>query len=183
MDLDESLSSRERINLALKKVLDQASSKWGLEIKRVELRNIKPPEDVQHAMEKQMQAERERRAAVLQAEGKKQSEILKSEGVRQALIAESEGERQALIQRAEGESQAIEKVAQARAKALELLKREIGDNSMSYQVASAYIEAFKNLAGQSDKVVFMPYESSALISSLGVLKTLFKEDSSMAGKK
>jgi regulator of protease activity HflC (stomatin/prohibitin superfamily) len=124
MTLDESLSSRERINTALTNTLDQATDKWGVKVTRVEVKEIEPPRDISDAMSKQMKAEREKRATILEAqayrekqileaEGDKQNAILTAEGVRQKSILIAEGERQAAILRAEGEAQAIENVSKA----------------------------------------------------------------------
>jgi regulator of protease activity HflC (stomatin/prohibitin superfamily) len=124
MSLDESLSSRERINAALTNTLDEATDKWGVKVTRVEVKEIEPPRDISDAMSKQMKAEREKRATILEAEayrqkqileaeGDKQNAILVAEGTRQRAILEAEGDRQAAILRAEGEAQAIENVSKA----------------------------------------------------------------------
>src|SRR6201992_2356670 len=110
MDLEESLTSRDHINNMLRGVLDDASGKWGIRVTRVEIKAIDPPKSVKDAMEKQMRAEREKRAAVLNAEGQRQSQILTAEGDRQSKILRAEGDKQAAILRAEGEAQAISQV-------------------------------------------------------------------------
>ncbi|MFC2000228.1 SPFH domain-containing protein [Chloroflexota bacterium] len=113
MSLDESLTSRERINTALRITLDEATDKWGVKVTRVELKEIQPPRDITDAMSKQMKAEREKRATILEAEAYKQKQILEAEGDKQNAILRAEGERQAAILRAEGEAEAIEKVSKA----------------------------------------------------------------------
>jgi regulator of protease activity HflC (stomatin/prohibitin superfamily) len=110
LDLEASLSSRDRINTALRGVLDDASGKWGIRVTRVEIKAIEPPQSIKDAMEKQMRAEREKRAAILQAEGVRQSRILTAEGEKQGAILQAEGDRQSAILRAQGEAQAIEQV-------------------------------------------------------------------------
>ena len=113
MDLEETLTSREKINSELRGVLDEATGKWGIRVNRVELKAVDPPPSIQEAMEKQMRAERDRRAAILQAEGIKQSQILTAEGDKQSAILRAEGERQSAILKAEGQAQAIGTVFQA----------------------------------------------------------------------
>src|SRR5499425_1168999 len=110
MDLEETLTSRDKINNALRGVLDEASGKWGIRVTRVEIKTIEPPKSVKDAMEKQMRAEREKRAAILTAEGARQSQILTAEGDKQSKILRAEGDKQAAILRAEGEAQAIAQV-------------------------------------------------------------------------
>jgi regulator of protease activity HflC (stomatin/prohibitin superfamily) len=185
MELDHTLSSRDQINSRLKEALDEATNKWGVKISRVEIRNINPPNDIQQAMEKQMQAERERRAQVLAAEGSKQSKVLEAEGERQARIARSEGEqqekinqargdREATISRAEGQAQAIEAVAVAQAKAIECVRHAFGsaDVAANYLVAMEYLKRFGDMTQKSTDKVFIPYEASGVLSSLGGIKEM-----------
>src|SRR6266576_4506466 len=113
MTLEDTLTSRDHINAQLRTVLDEATGKWGIRVNRVELKAVDPPPDIKTAMEKQMRAERDRRAAILTAEGEKQAQILTAEGAKQAAVLEAEGERQAAILRAEGEAKAIDTVFQA----------------------------------------------------------------------
>ncbi|MBF8252699.1 MAG: band 7 protein [Actinobacteria bacterium] len=110
LDLEAALTSRDSINTALRVVLDDATGKWGVRVNRVEIKAIDPPPSVQESMEKQMRAERDKRAAILTAEGEKQSQILTAEGARQAEILRAEGDAQAAVLRAEGEAEAIKKV-------------------------------------------------------------------------
>jgi len=177
LDLDHTLTSRDTINNKLRTILDEATDKWGVKVNRVELQDINPPEDVKVAMEKQMRAERDRRAAILEAEGQKQSKILEAEGIRQSEINKAEGLKQALILRATGEAEARIKVAQAEAEAVTMVTKAIkdsGGNPTAYLVALKYIEAMKEMvSGKDNKVVYMPYEASALLGSVGSIRDIF----------
>jgi len=150
----------------MRAVLDDASDKWGVKVNRVELQDILPPPEIQNAMEKQMKAERDRRAVVLEAEGEKASRVLRAEGLRDAAIAEAEGERQRLILKAAGEAGAIEKVNAALA--------TTGVNPAQYLVAMEYLKMMKEIAmtegGQ--KTVFLPYESANVLGALGGIKEM-----------
>jgi regulator of protease activity HflC (stomatin/prohibitin superfamily) len=182
MDLDSCLSSRDVINTRLRAVLDEATDKWGLKVNRVELKNINPSADVQAAMEKQMQAERERRAQVLTAEGQKQSQILTAEGDKRARIERSEGEQQekinqalgdrdATMARAIGQAQAIENVATAQAKAIDMVKAAFGDSysASQYLIAMEYLKRFGEMTQKSSDKVFIPYEATGVLGALGSL--------------
>lgn len=177
LELDETLTSRDTINSKLQTILDDASNKWGVKVNRVELQDITPPESVRVAMEKQMQAERNRRAEILNAEGEKQSRILKSEGDKASRINEAEAIKKAEILKAEGEAQAIILNAQAEADAIMRVAQAVASNNTNpatYMLAMKYIEALKEMtAGMESKTVFMPYEASSLLSSIGSLKSLF----------
>ncbi len=176
MDLDQTLSSRDIINTKLRAILDEATHKWGGKVTRVELRDINPPHDIRAAMEKQMRAERDRRAAILTAEAEKQSRILQAEGIRQAEINKAEGEKQAAVLEAEGQATARIKVAEAEAVAIEKVTVAIkssGGNPTQYLIAVRYIEALKEMvSGQNNKVVYLPYEATGVLSSLGGIKEL-----------
>ncbi len=178
MDLDDTLASREKINGRLKQVLDDATEKWGTKVTRVEISSIQPPVEVQAAMEKQMQAERERRASVLAAEGDKQSRIARSEGERQEKINQAEGEKAALIAHAEGDATAIQKRVEAEQVAIQKIAQAFdGDTHMAAQfmIAQRYIEAYQRFAqGEGDKV-FLPFEASNAMASFGSLADLFKK--------
>lgn len=177
LELDESLSSRDTINTKLRAILDDATNKWGVKVNRVELQDINPPQDIKEAMEKQMRAERDRRAAVLEAEGLKRAAILDAEGQRESEIAKAEGDRQAAILEADGQAQARIKVAEAEAAAIELIKKAVGGDKdpIQYLVATRYLETFEAFAeGQDNKTVFMPFEASGVLSSLGGIKELLK---------
>lgn len=177
MDLDHTLASRDTINAKLKAILDEATDKWGTKVNRVELKNIAPPREIQIAMEKQMQAERERRAKVLEAEGDKQARISRSEGERQESINIAEGDKEAQIRRAEGEAEAIRKVADAKSEALKTIKDAVGDSVLSTQflIATSYLEQFGKFVAQDGDKVFVPYESTVALGSLGSITELLKK--------
>lgn len=176
MDLDEMLASRDTVNSKLRAILDEATDKWGVKINRVELQDINPPSDIRDAMEKQMRAERDRRAAILVAEGEKRSRILEAEGVREAKINEAEGAKQAAILVAEGEAAARQKIADAEAQAIKHITdalRDSGGEPDSYLIAVRYIEALKEMvSGRDNKVVYLPYEATGVLSSLGGIKEM-----------
>lgn len=179
LELDETLTSRDTINSKLRSVLDDATNKWGVKVNRVELQDITPPDSVRNAMEQQMQAERERRAKILKAEGEKASAILLSEGAKDSQVNRAMAEKQAQILLAEGEAEA--KILQAKAEAEAILKiTEAIDrtqyNPANYLLATKYIDSLKEMASsQNNKVVYMPYEASSMLGSLGGLKDLFKQ--------
>ena len=178
MDLDQCLSSREEINGKLRLILDAATDKWGVKVLRVDVKNINPPEDVRLTMEKQMTAERNRRALVLQAEGDKQAAITRAEGEKQASVTRSEGEKQSAILSAEGAAQARLKAAEAEAAAIERIGQAMLNQgeSAQYLITQRYIESFKEMArGNNTKVIFMPMETSAMLSSVGAIKEMFAE--------
>ncbi|TAJ99889.1 MAG: SPFH/Band 7/PHB domain protein [Candidatus Manganitrophaceae bacterium] len=185
MDLDHTLSSRDEINRRLKSILDDATEKWGVKVNRVELQDIHPPEDIIGAMKKQMRAERDRRAAILEAEGSKQSRILESEGFKESEINKAEGEKRAKILMAEGEAEARIKVAEAEAAALKRIKEAITADRGSpaqYLIAIRYIETLKEMVtGKDSKVVYMPYEATGVLSSLGGIREIL--DGVSASKK
>lgn len=177
MDLDETLTSRDSINEKLRLILDEATDKWGVKVNRVELQEVKPAADILEAMEKQMRAERNRRALMLEAEGKKQAEILCAEGEKQAEILAAEGEKISKITRAEGEASARITIAHAEAEAIKLVQNALpGVDPLPYLVAINYIKTLPEITkGKNDKLIFMPYEASALVSSLGMVKELFAQ--------
>lgn len=181
LDLDESLVSRDTINKKLGLILDEATNKWGVKVTRVELQDITPPADVQQAMEKQMRAERDRRAQILAAEGAKRSAVLEAEGSREADINRAEGEKQAAILRAEGEAQAIERIAAAQAQAIERVKQALagGDTDpAAYLIAMSYLDTLKEISGgPQSKLVYLPYEATGVLGSLGGIRDLFKAES------
>ena len=177
LDLDETLVSRDTINKKLGAILDEATNKWGVKVNRVELQDIQPPQDIQEAMEKQMRAERDRRAIILDAEGRKQAQILEAEGVRQAEINRAEGEKQAAVLRASGEAEALERVAEAEAIAVRQVSGSLAEETSdpaSYLIAMRYIEALKEMTdGDQARTVYMPYEATGILGSLGTVKDLF----------
>ncbi|MBL8171518.1 MAG: SPFH/Band 7/PHB domain protein [Acidobacteria bacterium] len=179
LDLDHALSSRDTINSKLRGILDDATHKWGVKVTRVELKNINPPEDVRITMEKQMTAERNRRATVLQAEGEKQAAIMRAEGEKQAAITRAEGEKQAAILQAQGAAEARLTAATAEAESI----RRIADgitggqgNPAQYLIMMKYIESLREMSRSNNaKVVFMPVETSSVLSSIGAFKEVFGE--------
>jgi regulator of protease activity HflC (stomatin/prohibitin superfamily) len=177
MDLDETLSSRDTINAKLKVILDEATDKWGTKVNRVELKNIMPPVEIQSAMEKQMQAERERRAKVLEAEGDKQARIQRSEGQRQEQINLATGDKEGTILNAEGEAQAIIRVAEAKRKSIEQITAGFGGNvelTAKFLVATQYIETLERFSQKAGDKIYLPYESAATLSSFGSISDLIK---------
>ena len=178
MDLDHTLTSRDSINSLLRAALDTATQQWGVKVVRIEMKNIKPPEEIRITMEKQMTAERNRRAVVTTAEGEKSSAILRAEGQKQSQIVSAEGQKQSAILAAEGQATARLRVAEAEAQALQIVAQSIGSGASSspqYLIAKSCLEALTKIASDADKVVFLPYEASAVLGSLGGIKELFKQ--------
>jgi regulator of protease activity HflC (stomatin/prohibitin superfamily) len=158
MTLEQTLTSRDEINSQLRVVLDEATGKWGIRVNRVEIKAIDPPGSIQEAMEKQMRAERDRRAAILNAEGVKQSQILTAEGEKQSAVLRAQGAKEAAILRAEGESKAIETVFQA------IHDGKPDPGLLSYQ----YLQMLPQLArGEANKIFVIPSEFSQALGNLG----------------
>jgi regulator of protease activity HflC (stomatin/prohibitin superfamily) len=158
MTLEDTLTSRDQINAALRGVLDEATGKWGIRANRVELKAIDPPGSIQEAMEKQMRAERDKRATILTAEGVKQSQILTAEGEKQGSILRAEGERESQILRAEGQSKAIETVFDA------IHRGDADQKLLAYQ----YLQVLPQIAqGESNKLWIIPSEFSQALGRLG----------------
>ena len=177
LELDQTLTSRDTINTKLRAVLDDATNKWGIKVNRVELQDITPPESVLQAMEKQMQAEPNKRATILTSEGEKAAAILQSEGQKTAIINKAEADKQMAILQAEGEAQARIRKAEAEAVAIEKITAAVGksSNPANYLLAQKYIAMLQDVAtGDKTKTVFLPYEASNLLGSLGGIKELFK---------
>lgn len=176
LDLDESLVSRDTVNTKLRGILDEATDKWGVKVGRVELQDITPPHDIQVAMEQQMRAERDRRAAILKAEGEKGARILDAEGLRESEINVAQGHKQATILKAEGEALARVKVAEAEAEAIGRITgalKATGADPAQYMIAVRYLETLKDMVGGEDtRTVYLPYEASGVLSSLGGIKEL-----------
>ena len=168
---------RNIINTKLRGVLDDATNKWGIKVNRVELQDITPPQSVLQAMEKQMQAERNKRATILTSEGDKQAQILQSEGDKAAMINKAEAAKQRAILNAEGEATARIRKAEAEAVAIEKITEAVGKstNPANYLLAQKYIQMMQQLAeGDKTKTVFLPYEATNLLGSVGGIKELFK---------
>ena len=179
LELDETLTSRDTINSRMQSILDEATNKWGVKVNRVELQDITPPESVREAMEKQMQAERNRRAEILNAEGEKKSLILRSEGERQSQINQAEAVKESEILRAEGVSRAKVLQAEAEAEAIRRVAEAIKETKTdpaTYMLAMKYIETLNQMvSGRDNKTVYIPYEASGVLSSIGSIKEMFKK--------
>jgi len=166
LDLDKTLTSRDTINSKLRDILDEATDEWGVKVNRVELQDINPPAEIRQAMEKQMRAERDRRAKILEAEGIKQSKILVAEGEKGASITKAQGEAQARILRAEGEATAIKKISEA--------VPSTTTDPAQYLLTLKYIQAFDKLIQKGDKTVVLPYEATSLLGSLKAMEKILK---------
>ncbi len=179
LELDETLTSRDTINSRLQTILDDATNKWGVKVNRVELQDITPPESVREAMEKQMQAERNRRAEILNAEGEKKSLILRSEGERQSQINQAEAIKQAEILHAEGVSRAKVLQAEAEAEAIRRVAEAIKDTKTdpaTYMLAVKYIKTLEEMvSGKDNKTVYIPYEATGLLGSIGSIKEMLNK--------
>ena len=179
LELDETLTSRDTINGKLRTVLDDATNKWGVKVNRVELQDITPPESVRQAMEKQMQAERNRRAEILKAEGEKASAILNSEGEKISAINNAEAEKQSQLLIAEGIAKAKIIQAEAEAQAITLVSEAIKSthtDPATYLLATKYIETLKEMtSGQNNKTIYIPYEATNMLGSIGGIKELFNK--------
>ncbi len=188
MDLDATFSSREAINTQLRNVLDEATDKWGCKVDRVEIKDIKPPADIRDAMEKQMNAERNKRAIILEAEGKRQADITLAEGSKQATILNAEAERESSIRRAqgiresrileaEGNAEAIKKVADAKAAEIKLVYSAIMDSKPDQNlVAIKSLEALEKISQGSANKVFIPFDATKAMGSLGAATEILKGD-------
>ncbi|MFL5348272.1 MAG: SPFH domain-containing protein [Hyalangium sp.] len=180
LTLDQTLTSRETVNTKLRMVLDDATEKWGVKVTRVELREIEPPQAIKEAMAKQMTAERERRAEVTKAEGDKSAAILQAEGEKISRILRAEAERDAEVARAEGHKRAVVLDAEAKAEATRLVFEAVHSGRATPEVlALRYLETLQELGKGSNKV-FIPYEASAALGSMGMLKELFSKEGDSA---
>jgi regulator of protease activity HflC (stomatin/prohibitin superfamily) len=175
MDLDETLSKRDEINLRLLRVVDEATTPWGIKVTRIEIKDIQPPQDLVDAMARQMKAERDKRANILEAEGLRAAAILKAEGEKQAVMLDAEGRKEAAFRDAE----ARERAAEAEARATEMVSRAIAQgntNALNYFIAQKYIESLKEFAASNNqKVFFLPVEASSVIASIGGIAELAKD--------
>ncbi len=179
LELDQTLTSRDTINSRLQVILDDVTNKWGVKVNRVELQDITPPRSVREAMEKQMQAERNRRAEILNAEGQKTSVILLSEGDKQSQINQATAVKEAEILRAEGEARAKVLTAQAEAEAIMRVAEAIKSSNTdpaTYMLAMKYIDTLREMTtGKDNKIVYIPYEASSVLSSIGAIKDIFNK--------
>jgi len=177
MSLDNALTSRDNVNVALREVLDDATDKWGVRVVRVEIQRIDPPADVMHAMHEQMKAERNRRAVVLEADGAREAAITRAEGQKQSVILASEAVRQQAILEAEGEADAIRAVADAEAAAIRSVYGAIHDGDPTPDLlAVKYLEALGTVADGRATKIFLPADMSATLGSLGAIAELFTGD-------
>jgi len=176
LSLDESLTSRERINARLRDVLDEATDKWGAKATRVELQRIEPPGDVTEAMHRQMKAERDRRASVLEAEGFKQAQVLKADGERQARVLEATGQAEAIERVATAEKFKLLTVAEGEAQAIERVYSAIHKgNPTKDLIAIKYLEALAKMADGKATKLFVPYEAAGIISSLAAVAEALRD--------
>jgi regulator of protease activity HflC (stomatin/prohibitin superfamily) len=184
MDLDHTLSQRDQINAKLRLILDEATDKWGLKVTRVDVKNIDPPEDVRITMEKQMTSERTRRALVIQAEGDRQAAITRAEGEKQAAVTRAEGEKQSAILQAEGAAQARLRNAEAESEAIARIAQAIPDGDPGqYLITTRYIDSLRDMTRTNNsKVIFMPVETSAMLSSLGAIKEVLSQTGEKGGE-
>ncbi|MDJ0954714.1 MAG: SPFH domain-containing protein [Acidimicrobiia bacterium] len=177
LDLDDALTSRERINAQLREILDEATDVWGTKVVRVEIQRIDPPADVTQAMHRQMKAERDRRAIVTEAEGDKRSQILQAEGVKQARILEAEGQAEAIRQVAEAEKFQKLTVAEGEGQAIERVfgAIHVGDPTDDL-IAIRYLDALQGIANGNATKIFLPMEMSGILGSVGAIGELFRGD-------
>lgn len=177
LELDQTLTSREMINTKLREVLDEATDRWGVRVTRVEIQKIDPPHDITEAMSRQMKAERTKRAVILEAEGIRQSEILKAEGSKQSAILQAEGQAEAVKKVAEAEKYKLSTEADGQAEAILKVFNSIHQGKPTKDlIAIQYLEALKNIADGKASKLFIPYESSGILGSLGEIAEIFKKD-------
>lgn len=175
MDLDELLSQRDRINVQLMRVVDEATAPWGVKITRIEIKDISPPRDLVDAMARQMKAERDKRAQILDAEGQRQADILKAEGEKQAAILSAEGRREAAFRDAEARERAADAEAHATMSVSEAINRG-SVHAVNYFIAQKYVDSLQAMASApNQKVIFMPLEAGGVIGAIGGIAEVVKD--------
>jgi regulator of protease activity HflC (stomatin/prohibitin superfamily) len=178
LELDKTFEERDTINVTIVEAVDKASEPWGVKVTRYEVKNIVPPQSIKDAMEKQMRAEREKRALIAESEGDKQAKINRAEGDKQEMIAKSEGEKQKRINEAEGRGQEIERVALATAKGIREIAGAIneqgGMNAVNLRIAEQYVGAFANLAKVNNSVI-IPTNMSDIAGMIATALTIVKD--------
>lgn len=178
LSLDLSLTSRDEVNARLRLVLDEVTERWGVRVTRVELKDISPPKDIQLAMEKQMQAERSKRATILMAEGEAQSAVLRADGAKQALVITSAGERQAAILRAEGDATALVTMQQAQAEAVRLVFEAVNSSGATPEALQfQYLQMLPKLAeNPANKIIVVPADMAGLAGLATTLGQVMSND-------
>ena len=179
MDLEATFASRDTINGKLQSMLDEATTKWGCSIDRIEVQDITPPPDIKEAMEKQINAERTKRASILQAEGERQAAILKAQGEKEAAILHADADREAQIRKANGEAEAIKKVAAAKAEEVKLVYGAMVDaNPTDKVIQLKSLETLSNVANGEANKVFIPFEATKPLAGLGAMTEMLKDSKS-----
>jgi regulator of protease activity HflC (stomatin/prohibitin superfamily) len=173
MELDQTLASRDQINKRMREVIEEAAVSWGVDVTRVELQSIEPPRDIQQAMELQMRAERERRAAVTNAEAGKRAAILEAEGLKESQVRKAEGEKDASVLRAQGLAEARLAMAEAEAESIRRIAAALPDGQAAmYLLGLKYLEALPRLADGKGSTIFLPTEASGVMGAIGALREL-----------
>src|SRR3954469_1599048 len=173
MELDQTLASRDQINNRMREIIEEAAVSWGVDVTRVELQSIEPPHDIQQAMELQMRAERERRAAVTNAEAGKRAAILESEGLKESQVRKAEGEKEASVLRAQGLAEARLAMAEAEAESIRRIAAALPDGQASmYLLGLKYLEALPKLADGKGSTIFLPTEATGVLGPIGAMRQL-----------